>query len=116
MDRPGRAAPQGAAQATEKLMDFYRTLVRMVEVCDGLKTDACELDDDALSGQLLENTLKLIADQPELVLHAAEAVGWIVIPPAENELRETPPAAPQNRKTMTRATGTDQLLKAGIFT
>ena len=41
---------------TKKLMDFYRTLVRMVEVCDGLKTDACELNDDALSGQLLENT------------------------------------------------------------
>ena len=78
----------------------FRSVARLMEVSNDQQLDpfrpkAEECEDSLLADELLTQTQRLIADRPELVLHAAAALGWTVIPPAEDELREMRPAATQ---------------------
>lgn len=59
----------------------FQTVIRLLQYCDEKRRQPCELSDDELHAALLEQTKRLIEQQPEIALEAAGALGWALTPP-----------------------------------
>ena len=80
IDRLRQEQPSG-----KKILDFYRTLVRLLEVSDAQRADTVQMSDEELGDALLDHAKRLIAEEPEMVVLAAQATGWQVSPPGDGQ-------------------------------
>lgn len=80
---------------SKKVLDFFRSVVRLIEYCDATRPSVSQLPDEDLHQELAAETRRQVEAHPQLAIEAAAQLGWTVVPPTEGQHAESPqPAIP----------------------
>ena len=70
---------------SKRLLDFFRAVSRLLTASDEMRPTPNELTDSELAEQILAGVEQFVVDRPDVVLLAAQAAGWTVMPPGERQ-------------------------------